>query len=114
MSGKWGHSSRHSAGSPLRVGLAAESAHEINEELDALTTMGLSPMRFLVVPKLLSSLTMVPLMIIFFNFASLIGGAVVMLSMGFPLVTFTSRVFTYLSFGGFFSGMLKGLVLPYS
>jgi len=83
---------------------------KINEELDALTTMGLSPMRFLVVPKLLSSLTMVPLMIIFFNFASLIGGAVVMLSMGFPLVTFTSRVFTYLSFAGFFSGMLKGLV----
>ena len=83
---------------------------KINEELDALTTMGLSPMRFLVVPKLLSSLAMVPLMTMFFNLASLVGGAVVMLSMGFPLVTFTSRVFTYLNFTGFWGGMLKALV----
>ncbi len=83
---------------------------KINEELDALTTMGLSPMRFLVIPKLLSALAMVPLMTLFFNLASLVGGAVVMLSLGFPLVTFTSRVFTYLNFVGFWGGMLKALV----
>lgn len=83
---------------------------KINEELDALTTMGLSPMRFLVAPKLLSSLAMVPLMTIFFNMASLVGGAVVMLSMGFPLVTFTSRVFSYLHFNDFWGGMFKAVV----
>ncbi|MEF2231795.1 MAG: ABC transporter permease, partial [Pseudodesulfovibrio sp.] len=83
---------------------------KINEELDALTTMGLSPMRFLVIPKLLSALAMVPLMTLFFNLASLVGGAVVMLSLGFPLVTFTSRVFTYLNYTGFWGGMLKSLV----
>lgn len=83
---------------------------KINEELDALTTMGLSPMRFLVAPKLFASIVMTPIMIIFFNFASLVGGAVVMLSLGFPLVTFTSRVFTYLDYVGFLSGMVKGLV----
>ncbi len=83
---------------------------KINEELDALTTMGLSPMRFLVVPKLLSALAMVPLMTVFFNMASLVGGALVMLSMGFPLVTFTSRVFTYVHYNDFFGGMAKALV----
>ena len=83
---------------------------KINEELDALTTMGLSPMRFLVVPKLLSSMAMVPLMTIFFNIASLVGGAVVMLSLGFPLVTFTSRVFSYLDYGDFAGGMFKALI----
>ena len=83
---------------------------KINEELDALTTMGLSPMRFLVIPKLLSSMAMVPLMTIFFNMASLVGGAVVMLSLGFPLVTFTSRVFSYLDYGDFAGGMFKALV----
>jgi phospholipid/cholesterol/gamma-HCH transport system permease protein len=65
----------------------------VNEELDALTTMGISPVRFLVGPRILSSLAVVPVMTLFFNFASLIGGALVMLSIGFPLVTFTSRVF---------------------
>ncbi|MGL1861910.1 MAG: ABC transporter permease [Pseudodesulfovibrio sp.] len=83
---------------------------KINEELDALTTMGLSPMRFLVIPKLLSALAMVPLMTIFFNMASLVGGAIVMLSLGFPLVTFTSRVFAYLHFGDFWGGMFKAVV----
>ena len=83
---------------------------KINEELDALTTMGLSPMRFLVAPKLLSALGMVPLMTIFFNMASLVGGAVVMLSLGFPLVTFTSRVFSYLHFVDFWGGMFKAVV----
>ena len=83
---------------------------KINEELDALTTMGLSPMRFLVIPKLLSSLAMVPLMTMFFNLASLVGGAVVMLSMGFPLVTFNSRVFSYLNFAGFWGGLIKAVV----
>ncbi|MDD3312816.1 ABC transporter permease [Pseudodesulfovibrio sp.] len=83
---------------------------KINEELDALTTMGLSPMRFLVIPKLLSALAMVPIMTMFFNLASLVGGAVVMLSLGFPLVTFTSRVFTYLNYAGFWGGMLKAVV----
>lgn len=83
---------------------------KINEEIDALTTMGLSPMRFLVTPKLLSAVAMVPLMTLFFNLASLVGGAVVMLSMGFPLVTFTSRVFAYLDYTDFWGGMLKAVV----
>lgn len=65
----------------------------VNEELDALSTMGISPVRFLVGPRILSSLAVVPVMTLFFNFASLVGGALVMLSIGFPLVTFTSRVF---------------------
>ena len=65
----------------------------VNEELDALTTMGISPVRFLVGPRILASLAVVPVMTLFFNFASLVGGALVMLSIGFPLVTFTSRVF---------------------
>ncbi|EGB16643.1 protein of unknown function DUF140 [Pseudodesulfovibrio mercurii] len=86
---------------------------KINEELDALTTMGLSPMRFLVVPKLLATMAMVPLMTMFFNLASLVGGALVMLSMGYPLVTFTSRVFANVSATDFWGGMAKGLVFSF-
>jgi phospholipid/cholesterol/gamma-HCH transport system permease protein len=65
----------------------------VNEELDALSTMGISPVRFLVVPRILASLAVTPVMTLIFNFASLVGGALVMLSIGFPLVVFTSRVF---------------------
>ncbi|MGE4293638.1 MAG: ABC transporter permease, partial [Desulfovibrio sp.] len=83
---------------------------KVNEELDALVTMGLSPMRFLVAPKVLAAVLMVPLMTLFFNFASLAGGAVVMLSMGFPLATFTSRVFANTTGMDVSGGLLKALV----
>lgn len=82
----------------------------VNEELDAMTTMGISPVRFLVGPRILASLAMVPFMTMFFNFASLIGGALVMLSIGFPLVTFTSRVFANVTGTDLFGSLAKILV----
>ena len=82
----------------------------VNEELDAMTTMGISPVRFLVGPRILASLAMVPFMTIFFNFASLIGGALVMLSIGFPLVTFTSRVFSNVTGNDLAGSLVKILV----
>ncbi|GAB6125624.1 ABC transporter permease [Humidesulfovibrio idahonensis] len=82
----------------------------VNEELDALTTMGISPVRFLVGPRILSSLAVVPIMTLFFNFASLVGGALVMLSIGFPLVTFTSRVFANVKHADLFGSFVKIMV----
>lgn len=82
----------------------------VNEELDALSTMGISPVRFLVGPRLLSSLAVVPVMTLFFNFASLVGGALVMLSIGFPLVTFTSRVFANVTATDLIGSFIKILV----
>lgn len=83
---------------------------KVNEEVDALDTMGLSPVRFLVVPKVLATLTMVPLLTIFFNFVSLVGGALVMLALGFPLSTFTQRVFMNVGYVDFLGGMAKAVV----
>lgn len=82
----------------------------VNEELDALTTMGISPVRFLVGPRILSSLAVVPVMTLFFNFASLVGGALVMLSIGFPLVTFTSRVFANVTATDLIGSLIKIIV----
>lgn len=79
----------------------------VNEELDALSTMGISPVRFLVGPRILSSLAVVPVMTLFFNFASLVGGALVILSIGFPLVTFTSRVFANVQAGDLVGSLIK-------
>jgi phospholipid/cholesterol/gamma-HCH transport system permease protein len=82
----------------------------VNEELDAMTTMGISPVRFLVGPRVLASLAMVPFMTLFFNFASLVGGALVMISIGFPLVTFTSRVFANVTANDLIGSLVKILV----
>ena len=82
----------------------------VNEELDAMTTIGISPVRFLVGPRILASLAMVPFMTLFFNFASLVGGALVMLSIGFPLVTFTSRVFANVTANDLIGAFVKIIV----
>src|SRR5687768_7978111 len=65
---------------------------KVREELDALKTMGLEPVRFLVVPRVLAAVFMTPLLTIFADLVGLMGGSVVLLSLGFPLITFFNQV----------------------
>jgi phospholipid/cholesterol/gamma-HCH transport system permease protein len=49
----------------------------VNEEVDALTTMGFSPVRFLAVPKVLASMIVVPLLTIYADLFGILGGLIV-------------------------------------
>lgn len=57
---------------------------KVDEELDALTTMGLPPVRFLVVPRILAAMFAMPALTIFVELAGLLGGALVLRMMGIP------------------------------
>ena len=83
---------------------------KVREEIDALTTMGLEPVRFLVVPRVLAAVAMTPLLTVFANLFGLIGGAVVMLSLGFPLVTYLNQILSAVTVGDLFGGLFKSLV----
>ena len=61
---------------------------KVNEEIDALTTMGLNPVRFLVVTRVMAVVIMTPLLTLCGIFAGLVGGAVVFLTIGYPLVAY--------------------------
>lgn len=61
---------------------------KVNEELDALTTMGLPPVRFLVLPRVVAAVLAMPVLTIFAELAGLVGGAVVLQAMGVPTVVF--------------------------
>ena len=52
-----------------------------NEEIDALTTLGISPVEFLVLPRMLALVLMTPLLCIYSNLMGLIGGYVVAMGM---------------------------------
>jgi len=84
---------------------------KINEELDALTTMGLEPMRFLVVPRVLAALVVVPTLTMLTSLAGLIGGAAVFVYLGFPLVTYANRVVEATKAGDLLGGLAKSFVL---
>lgn len=83
---------------------------KVKEEIDALTTMGLDPVRFLIVPRVIAAVAMTPLLTVFMILSGLVGAAVVMISFGFPLVTFVNQVLRAIMLGDFLSGLAKSLV----
>ena len=83
---------------------------KVSEEIDALTTMGLEPVGFLVVPRVVAAVAMTPLLSVFAGLLGLIGGAVVMLSLGFPLVTYVIQVKSAVTVGDLVGGLGKSFV----
>ncbi len=83
---------------------------KVNEEIDALITMGLDPVHFLVVPRVISAVLMTPLLALFADLLGLVGGAVVLLSLGFPLITYINQVLSAVTFGDLLGGLVKSFV----
>ncbi|MCK5664098.1 MAG: ABC transporter permease [Thiotrichaceae bacterium] len=54
---------------------------KVNEEIDAFRSMGISPMEFLVLPRMIGMMLMMPLLAIYANFMGIFGGALVAYSM---------------------------------
>jgi phospholipid/cholesterol/gamma-HCH transport system permease protein len=50
---------------------------QVNEEIDALTTLGISPMEFLVLPRVLALTAMMPLLCVYADLVGILGGACV-------------------------------------
>lgn len=95
---------------------AAEiGAMKINEELDALTTMGLSPVRFLVLPRLAAAVLAMPILTIAAELAGLFGGALVLSLMNVPTVVFWNHVAAsttvFMILFGLAKSMLFGLLV---
>jgi phospholipid/cholesterol/gamma-HCH transport system permease protein len=81
---------------------------KVNEEVDALTTMGLDPVRFLVTPRMVAAVLVTPVLTIFANFAGLAGGALVASTqLGLPLVTFKNQVYAALDLADLLGGLFK-------
>ncbi|BCA54558.1 glycoprotein endopeptidase metalloprotease [Nitrospira sp. KM1] len=83
---------------------------KVSEEIDALTTMGLEPVGFLVVPRVIAAVAMTPLLAVWAAFLGLVGGAVVMRSLGFPLVTYVIQVTSAVTIGDMVGGLCKAFV----
>jgi phospholipid/cholesterol/gamma-HCH transport system permease protein len=82
---------------------------KVNEEVDALTTMGLDPVRFLVVPKLIASIFMIPILTVFGDLFGILGGGVVMLALGFPPVAYLNEMVLAASYVDLLGGLFKSL-----
>jgi phospholipid/cholesterol/gamma-HCH transport system permease protein len=86
---------------------------KINEEINALQTLGLDPMRFLVAGRVLATVAMTPLLTLFAIAAGLIGGLVVLLSMDFTAAAYFKEARWILSLSYFLGGMAKSVVFGF-
>ena len=82
----------------------------VNQEVDALTTMGLDPVRFLVTPRIIAALLMTPLLTLFADLISLLGGAMTLQSFSIPFVTFVHEVEGIVDYSDFMAGFVKSFV----
>lgn len=82
-----------------------------NEEVDALRTMGLEPMDFLVLPRVLALVLMAPFLVMYADVMGILGGAAVGASLpGVTLTQYLGRSAEALTLGGFAGGVFKGTV----
>ena len=82
-----------------------------NEEIDALKTMGVSPMEFLVLPRMLALVLMMPLLCIYADLMGVLGGLIVgvgVLDIGFLQYVNQTKAAMKLSF--FFIGIIHATV----
>jgi len=54
---------------------------QVNEEIDALATLGISPMEFLVLPRMLALFLMMPLLSLYADLMGILGGVIIGVSM---------------------------------
>ncbi len=86
---------------------------KVNEELDALTTMGLPPVRFLVLPRVVAAVCAMPILTIFAELAGLIGGAIVLEIMNVPNQVYWRHVVSSTTAFAILYGLAKGALFGF-
>ena len=97
-----------------RVGasIAAElGSMRVTEQIDALETMGISPVRYLAMPRFYASILMMPILVVFANVIA-VGGAYVISNyfLGVSYAVFFDSVKRYFLINDFIFGMTKGMI----
>lgn len=83
---------------------------KVNEELNALETMGLNPVKFLVVNRVVAGVLVTPMLVAYAIFVSLLGCFLVMLSLGYPLVAVLNQLIISVRLQDLVVGLGKGFV----
>ncbi len=83
----------------------------VNSEIDALKTMGISPMEFLVLPRMLALILMMPLLCLYADLMGILGGALVTVSaFDVSLIQYYNETQKAVDLTDFGIGLFKSLV----
>jgi phospholipid/cholesterol/gamma-HCH transport system permease protein len=95
--------------------MAAELGNmRVTEQIDAITTMGVSPVQYLLSPRLLASVLMLPLLFILYTCVGMVGAYVVSVNwMSVDPGIFTSNIEKYIVPSDFYMGLIKAVVFGF-
>ena len=87
---------------------------KITEEIDAMRTIGVSPIEALVIPRLIAAVVMMPLLAFWAMLMSLLGGGIfVWLSLGIPPLTYIQRLQEVIPLTDLWVGLIKAPVFGF-
>jgi phospholipid/cholesterol/gamma-HCH transport system permease protein len=97
-----------------RIGAAITAeigSMKVNEQIEALETMGINPVRYLVVPKFLSLLIMLPCLTIIGDISGMLGGYVIgVFSLKINSSLYIQTAFKYLTLKDIYTGLTKPFI----
>ncbi|RAI57171.1 ABC transporter permease [Roseicella frigidaeris] len=82
----------------------------VNEEIDALRIMGIDPIVWLVLPRLLAAMLVMPVLALVMNLSGLLGMGAVMSTLGFPPVAVINQLQNWLRLKDLIGGLSKAAV----
>jgi phospholipid/cholesterol/gamma-HCH transport system permease protein len=84
---------------------------KVNEEVDALTTLGMNPIDFLVTPRVFALIVMMPLLTLYSSVMGILGGTVVGLGMlDVSLQQYVAQTLDSVQLNSLFGGLFKSIV----
>jgi phospholipid/cholesterol/gamma-HCH transport system permease protein len=84
---------------------------KVNEEVDALTTLGMDPIDFLVTPRVIALVVMLPMLTLYGSLMGILGGAFVGLSMlDVSLVQYATQTVDSVGLNSLLGGLFKSVV----
>ncbi len=84
---------------------------KLTEEVDAMRTIGVSPMEALIIPRVMACVLLMPLLGFYASVIAIIGGAFISeLTLGIPFGTFLMRIQEVVPTHDLWVGLIKGLV----
>jgi phospholipid/cholesterol/gamma-HCH transport system permease protein len=96
-----------------RVGAAITAeigTMQVSEEIDALRVMGVDPVFYLSMPRLVAAIFMVPIIVIYVNVMGILGGALISTTyVGVGLGSYFDNLFDSLTFQEIFRGLIKSM-----
>jgi len=82
---------------------------QTNEEIDAIVTLGISPIEFLVVPRMLALVVMMPLLTIYADVLGIFGGALVAGGMGITPLQYFNQASAAVELNHIMVGLIKSV-----